>query len=279
MSEPLLRALRPMGRMMPGASSMQDLVRPALLGERSATAQAGAPLAPNESAMQRAGSFDGDLRDLPIVLQRRERPEREGPDPRPVRLPGTTVEDQPRVESGPGSIAPATIANFDGLDYQTFGAGHPLDVNGDVRIGLNGSLDGCLEDRGAAVIAGTCSSDLRLKTDVVAFPSMLDRVAQLRPVTFRWRAEEFPDRHFGTERTFGLIAQEAEAVVPELVVTRPDGYKAVNYSRIPLVTLQAVRELAAENETLRASLRNLQADLTAIREVVDSLRADLAARR
>lgn len=154
-----------------------------------------------------------------------------------------------------------------------------LDVNGDVRIGLNGSLDGCLEDRGAAVIAGTCSSDLRLKTDVVAFPSMLDKVAQLRPVTFRWRAEEFPDRHFGTERTFGLIAQEAEAVVPELVVTRPDGYKAVNYSRIPLVTLQAVRELAAENETLRASLRNLQADLTAIREVVDSLRADLAARR
>ena len=68
-------------------------------------------------------------------------------------------------------------------------------------------------------------------------------------------------------------------MVPELVVTRPDGYKAVNYSRIPLVTLQAVRELAAENETLRASLRNLQADLTAIREVVDSLRADLAARR
>ena len=154
-----------------------------------------------------------------------------------------------------------------------------LDVNGDVRIGVTGSLDGCLEDRGAAVIAGTCSSDLRLKTDVVAFPSMLDKVAQLRPVTFRWRAEEFPDRHFGTERTFGLIAQEAEAVVPELVVTRPDGYKAVNYSRIPLVTLQAVRELAAENETLRASLRNLQADFAAMREVVDSLRADLAARR
>jgi hypothetical protein len=154
-----------------------------------------------------------------------------------------------------------------------------LDVNGDVRIGATGSLDGCLEDRGAAVIAGTCSSDARLKTDVTAFPSMLDKVAQLRPVTFRWRAEEFPDRHFGTERTFGLIAQEAEAVLPELVVTRPDGYKAVNYSRIPLVTLQAVRELAAENETLRASLRDLQAELTAMRETVAALARDAAARR
>jgi hypothetical protein len=134
MSERLLRALRPMGRMMPGASSTQDLTRPAVLGERSAIDQAGAPLVPTESAMQYAGSFDGDLRNLPVVLQRRERPEREGPDPRPIRLPGTTVEDPAlsRITNGPGNTAPAPIANFDGLDFQTFGAGHPLDVNGDV---------------------------------------------------------------------------------------------------------------------------------------------------
>ncbi len=154
-----------------------------------------------------------------------------------------------------------------------------LDVNGDVRIGTTGSLDGCLEDRGAAVIAGTCSSDARLKTDIEPFESMLARVSQLRPVTFRWRAEEFPDRHFGSERTFGLIAQEAEAVLPELVVTRADGYKAVNYSRIPLVTLQAVRELAAENTALRASLHELKQELAALQSSMAVVMAEAAARR
>ena len=155
----------------------------------------------------------------------------------------------------------------------------PLDVNGDVGIGTTGTLDGCVEDRGGAVIAGTCSSDERLKTDIASFPSMLDRVAQLRPVTYRWRADEFPERQFGTEPTFGLIAQEAEAMLPELVVTRPDGFKAVNYSRIPLVTLQAVTELAAENEDLRSQLRDLETDLAVLRESVATVLRDLAAAR
>jgi hypothetical protein len=68
---------------------------------------------------------------------------------------------------------------------------------------------------------------------------------------------EFPDRHFGNALNSGLIAQEVEKVFPEMVDTGIDGYKRVNYSELPYVTLAAVKELKAENDALKAQLAAL----------------------
>ena len=48
-----------------------------------------------------------------------------------------------------------------------------------------------------------------------------------------------------------MIAQDVEQVLPELVVTGDDGFKAVDYSKLPLLTIQAVKELKAENDALK----------------------------
>jgi hypothetical protein len=90
-------------------------------------------------------------------------------------------------------------------------------------------------------IIGTCSSDRRLKKDITPFGPVLNQLTALQPVHYYWRATDFPDRHFGNSRNYGLIAQDVEQVLPELVVTEDDGYKAVDYSELPLVTIQAVR--------------------------------------
>ena len=89
--------------------------------------------------MQRAGSFDGDLRDLPLESPvMRERPERHGPRPAPGVLATSGESSSPVAQSdliaAPGFNAPAPgpIATFDGLDFGTWGAGHPPDTNGDV---------------------------------------------------------------------------------------------------------------------------------------------------
>lgn len=74
---------------------------------------------------------------------------------------------------------------------------------------------------------------------------------QLRPVHYYWRSAEFPARAFGQEQAFGLIAQEAEAVLPELVGADAEGYKTVNYTKLPLLLLQAVKDLKAENDALK----------------------------
>src|SRR6185503_11722536 len=101
-------------------------------------------------------------------------------------------------------------------------------------------------------IAGVCSSDRRFKKDITPFAPALDKLTALQPVHYYWRAEDFPNRHFGNSRSYGLIAQDVEQVLPELVATDSDGYKAVNYSKLPLLTIQAVKELKAENDARKA---------------------------
>ncbi len=125
-----------------------------------------------------------------------------------------------------------------------------LHVAGDIRVGTSGT-NGCLKNNNGGAIVGTCSSDARFKRDITPFPNLLSRIVQLRPVHFRWRAEDYPDRNFGQALEAGLIAQEVEKVMPELVTEDEQGYKAGNYAKLPLLTLQAVKELQQENDALK----------------------------
>lgn len=126
-----------------------------------------------------------------------------------------------------------------------------LDVDGIVRVGNIGGTIGCIEDRDGTVIAGTCASDSRYKKNISSFGKVLNNFAKLRPVTYFWRADEFADQKFGERQSFGLIAQEVEELFPDLVVTDEKGFKAINYSKLPLLTIQAVKELKAENDLLK----------------------------
>ena len=108
--------------------------------------------------------------------------------------------------------------------------------------------------------------------------ALLAKVAQLEPVSYLWRADEFPEKRFGTERVNGLIAQQVEQVLPELVTTDEDGYKRIDFSELPLLAIQAIRELKAENDSLRtqqtqfASKVDLQqAEISELREMLMSL--------
>ena len=93
----------------------------------------------------------------------------------------------------------------------------------------------------------------------------------LQPVHYSWRTSEFPDRHFGTERAYGLIAQDVEKVLPELVPTDKDGYKAVDYGKLPLLTIQAMKELKTENDALRSETDALKVRVTELERLIDAL--------
>ncbi|HEX3121683.1 MAG TPA: hypothetical protein VHQ21_00140, partial [Rhodanobacteraceae bacterium] len=97
---------------------------------RPQPAQHGKPL---EISMQRAGSTSIDLRQLPPgKVRKRERPEREEPVANPIELPGSVPMQPAGPVGGPSAPAPAPLANFVGLDFTNWGAGHPPDTNGDV---------------------------------------------------------------------------------------------------------------------------------------------------
>jgi hypothetical protein len=164
------------------------------------------------------------------------------------------------------------MAIQDGTGFVGIGGVVPLDrlhVAGDIRVGTG--TTGCVRDADGSVIAGTCSSDRRFKKDVTPFGSMLDRVARLTPVNFYWRSAEFADRHFGPAQSFGLIAQDVQKEFPDLVQVDAQGYLAVNYSKLPLLTIQAVKELKAENDTLKAHNADLEARLSALEAAVSAM--------
>jgi hypothetical protein len=111
------------------------------------------------------------------------------------------------------------------------------------------------------------TSDIRLKKNVEPIGNALSLIGGLQGVRFDWDSEALTARAMaqvkqgdpvdaqiptGIEgRQVGLIAQDVEKVLPELVKTDADGYKAMSYEKLTAVLLQAVKELKAEVEKLK----------------------------
>ena len=55
---------------------------------------------------------------------------------------------------------------------------------------------------------------------------------------------------YGDMKDVGVIAQEVEKVLPELVSDRENGYKAVKYDKLTAVLIEAVKELSERVKTL-----------------------------
>jgi hypothetical protein len=102
------------------------------------------------------------------------------------------------------------------------------------------------------------SSDQRFKKEVGDISNALDRVLGLRGVNFKWRTEEYADRGFPEGEHFGVIAQEAEEVLPEIVKDGPGGEKSVAYAEIIPVLIESIRELKAENDALKERIIALE---------------------
>jgi Chaperone of endosialidase len=142
-----------------------------------------------------------------------------------------------------------------------------LDVDGDIRVGTSGT-NGCLRNNNGGTIIGTCSSDIRFKRAITPFSSMLDKVSGLRPVNYYWRAAEFPAKGFGGSRDFGLIAQDVEQIMPELVSVDAQGYKQIDYSKLPLMTIQAVKELKAKTDAQQAMIDSQNTKIDALMKLL-----------
>jgi len=99
-------------------------------------------------------------------------------------------------------------------------------------------------------------SDLRLKKNITTIESALDIVSALRGVEFEWQANIPEERLNG--KNIGLIAQEVESVLPEVVSTDDQGYKSIAYGNLVAVLIEAVKGLKEQNEELRIRIEALE---------------------
>jgi hypothetical protein len=82
------------------------------------------------------------------------------------------------------------------------------------------------------------ASDIRLKTNIEPLVGALATINRLQGVSFNWKDTNTP--------SMGVIAQEVETVLPELVKTDSQGGKSVNYLAIIALLVEAVKELEAK---------------------------------
>lgn len=142
----------------------------------------------------------------------------------------------------------------------TSSPGRKLGVGGDVRVGEGGTT-GCVDDGDGTVLAGACVSDARLKRDIRPLSGALEKVAALRPVSYEWRSEDYPDMFLGSGRKIGLLAQDVEEVLPELVSRDKQGFRRVNFgAEMDMFVIQAIKEQQAQIEALRAEINRLKGE-------------------
>ncbi len=142
------------------------------------------------------------------------------------------------------------------------GTGYGVYGDNNSTTGYAGYFRGRLQVTGDA-ICPSCSmglwktsSDARLKKNVKPLTGALDRVLQLRAVTFEWNNPEEHGNHTGLQR--GFIAQDVEKVLPEWVGTDDNGFKTLDLNGIDALLVESVRTLKQENNELRSRLTALE---------------------
>ena len=131
-----------------------------------------------------------------------------------------------------------TFSNTTDSTSKTTGA---LIVGG--GLGVNNTINA-----GGDVIA-FASSDERLKDNIKPIENALDKVSQISGNTFDWNSEK---QNIYNGKDYGVIAQEIQKVMPELVDTRDSGYLAVKYDKIVPLLIESIKELKREIEELKS---------------------------
>lgn len=131
------------------------------------------------------------------------------------------------------------------------------------RLHVNGSVQ-------ASCGILTCS-DARFKENVEPVRGALDKIEQLRGVTFDWKRTEFADRQFAEGRQVGFIAQETEKVLPQIVQRGSDGYLSIDYGRLAPVLVEALKEEATRVRALESENKELRQRLDRLERMIERL--------
>ena len=99
------------------------------------------------------------------------------------------------------------------------------------------------------------TSDIRVKKDIVTLSSGLDKINQMRPVSFKWKDYE---NKKNDKTNYGLIADEVEQIIPDIVGKDSSQLKYLDYNQITSVLIKAVQELKTKNDELATKLTQLE---------------------
>ena len=125
-----------------------------------------------------------------------------------------------------------------GVTYTGSGNTAIFDVTGNIRASQD--------------ITAFYSSDRRFKDNLVRISEPNEKIKKINGYEFDWneKHEMYKNTH-----DVGVVAQEIEEVLPEVVVEREDGYKAVKYEKIIALLIESNKDLLRRVEELEEKIK------------------------
>ncbi|MDO9187031.1 MAG: tail fiber domain-containing protein [Bacteroidia bacterium] len=160
---------------------------------------------------------------------------------------------------------------------------YKLDVNGDVNV------NGTYHQNG-----NVFTSDQQFKTSVDSISNAVSLIKQLKPRSFYFDTTNVYGLNFNEQKQYGLIAQDVEQILPELVsnttktatydtagtlLTSAVTYKVLNYNAFTAITLKAIQELSRENDSLKIKTNNQDSINTLQMQTINNLSQGLLAEK
>ncbi|MHC1703135.1 MAG: tail fiber domain-containing protein [Tenuifilaceae bacterium] len=124
----------------------------------------------------------------------------------------------------------------------------------------------------------TSTSDEKLKKNIQPVLGALKKILSLNGVTYEWKSEDelasllrarhidsknetkdIPAFNFSNGVQYGIIAQDLEKIIPELVQTDPDGLKSVDYIKLIPVLIEAIKEQQKQYQLLKEEFESFKA--------------------
>lgn len=134
-------------------------------------------------------------------------------------------------------------------------------------------------DGSLTMVSIATPSDIRYKKEIHPIDGSLEKVLDLRGVTYEWDRNKVHGAGFKEGRQIGLIAQEVEKVLPELVHTDSNGYKSLSYDKLGPVLIEAVKEQQKEieekDEHFAAALKEKDAQIERLQEALEKQKKSL----
>jgi hypothetical protein len=158
------------------------------------------------------------------------------------------------VTAAAGTLSGATLASgVTASSLTSVGTLTTLTVSG-------ATATGALTVTGAVTATGDITafftSDKRHKNNIQTIPNALEKVSKLNGVTWEWN-DDVNEVTKSTPKT-GLIAQEVQEVLPEVVKTRDDGFLALDYSKMMGLMVEAIKEQQQQIHNLTLQIEELK---------------------
>ena len=136
------------------------------------------------------------------------------------------------------------VATSDNVRFNSLGIGM-------AATGTAGRIDAAND------IVAFSSSDIRFKENIKPIENAIDKIRKISGNTYDWK-EENKVEHGYEGNDVGVIAQEIEAVLPQLVQTRENGFKAVKYDKLVALLIEGIKEQQTQIHSLTIEIEKLK---------------------